>query len=508
MFAFALYDARTPTPRLILARDRLGKKPLYYAWNGSQFLFASELKALLASGRLDRRINPAALAAYLTFGSVPAPLTMIDGIIALPPGHYLTLHQEEVMQQRYWYPHFVEDQRLSAADSVERVQDLLREAVHLRLISDVPLGAFLSGGIDSSAIVALMRDITGGTIRTFSMVFREPEFSEEAFAQRIAQRFGTEHTAYEVTGDEVLHELPQMIWAMDQPSVDGINTYFVSKVTRQSGTVVALSGVGGDEVFGGYQTFALLPRLYRAAQVAHALPGGAWMVDHVLRLWGNTGRTRKLAMVLRHAPAPETAYLAIRGLFLDDELPALVPHDLLVQAAASFAPLAYLQEFTATQKGVALRNLTSLFELRTYMHNQLLRDTDVMSMAHSLEVRTPLLDHVLVEFLATVPARLKFAGRPKSLLLQALNGLLPREVVERPKRGFTFPFQRWFTGSWHSTIADCLHRLKDTECLNAEGGWAVWQSFLQGRMHWSRVWALVVLQLWHEQCIQQSPNVP
>jgi asparagine synthase (glutamine-hydrolysing) len=385
---------------------------------------------------------------------------------------------------------------------------LLREAVRLRLISDVPLGAFLSGGIDSSAIVALMRDITGGTIRTFSMVFREPEFNEGAFAQRIAQRFGTEHTAYEVTGDEVLRELPQMIWAMDQPSVDGINTYFVSKVTRQSGTVVALSGVGGDEVFGGYQTFALLPRLYRAAQVAHTLPGGAWMVDQALRLWGHTGRTHKLRLLLRHAPAPETAYLAIRGLFLDDELPALVPHDLLVQAAASFAPLAYLQELTATQNGAALRNLTALFELRTYMHNQLLRDTDVMSMAHSLEVRTPLLDHVLVEFLASVPARLKFAGRPKSLLLQALNGLLPREVVERPKGGFTFPFPRWFTASWRSTIADCLHRLKDTECLHAEGGWAVWQGFLQGRMHWSRVWALVVLQLWHEQYIQQSPNVP
>src|SRR5262249_25474083 len=204
MFAFALYDARTPVPRLILARDRLGKKPLYYAWNGSRFLFASELKGMLASGLLDRRLNPAALVAYLTFGSVPAPLTMIDGIAALPPGHYLTLCQGRLTQQRYWHLRFVEDQGLSAADTVAQTQALLREAVQLRLISDVPLGAFLSGGIDSSAILALMRDITGSTIRTFSMVFREPEFNEGAFAQRIAQRFGTEHMAYEVTGDEVL----------------------------------------------------------------------------------------------------------------------------------------------------------------------------------------------------------------------------------------------------------------------------------------------------------------
>jgi len=507
MFAFALYDARTPAPRLILARDRLGKKPLYYAWNGSHFLFASELKALLVSGLLDRRLNPAALVAYLTFGSVPAPLTMIDGIAALSPGHYLTLHEERVTPQRYWYPRFVEDQHLSPADAVARVQDLLREAVRLRLISDVPLGAFLSGGIDSSAIVALMRDITGGRIRTFSMVFREPEFSEGAFAQRIAQRFGTEHTAYAVTGDEVLHELPQMIWALDQPSIDGINTYFVSKVTRQSGTIVALSGVGGDEVFGGYQTFALLPRLYRAAQVAHAVPGGAWMVDQALALRASTSRLHKLRTVFRHVPTPETAYLALRGLFLDGDLPALVSPDLLAQAASGFAPLAYLQELTAPQNGAGLRNLTSLLELRTYMHNQLLRDTDVMSMAHSLEVRTPLLDHVLVEFLASVPMRIKFAGRPKSLLLHALNGRLPREVVERPKGTFTFPFPRWFTGAWRQTIEDCLHRLKDTEVLDPKAGWAVWQGFLQGRMHWSRVWALVVLQLWHEQSLQQATRV-
>src|SRR5262245_57553009 len=207
------------------------------------------------------------------------------------------------------------------------------------------------------------------------------------------------------------------------------------------------------------------------------------MVDHALRFGANTGRTRKLRMLLRHAPAPKTAYLALRGLFLDGELSALVPHDVLEQAASDFAPLAYLRALTATQNGAALRNLTSLFELRTYMHNQLLRDTDAMSMAHSLEVRTPLLDHVLVELLASVPARLKFAGRPKSLLLRALNGLLPREVVARPKGTFTFPFARWFTGAWRHTIEDCLHRFKDTEVLDSTAGWAVWQGFLQGRMH-------------------------
>lgn len=501
MFAFALCDSRrasyplTHTPKFFLARDRLGKKPLYYAWDGRRLLFASELKALLASGLVERRLNPAALVAYLTFGSVPAPLTMLDGVEALLPGCYLTLEGGKLERKVYWRLAFEEDQRLTEEEAVERLRALLQEAVRLRLVADVPLGAFVSGGVDSSAIVALMREGTGGPIRTYSMVFEEKDFSEGSFARVVAQRFAAQHTEYVVTPDEVLRELPCIIEAMDQPTIDGVNVYFVSKVTRENGTVVALSGIGGDELFGGYASFRLVPWLYRAAQVAHAMPGGRWLSERAVSVTGPNGRAQKLRALFRSAPSPEMAYLAIRGLFVDEDLKALVNPDLLKQALRRFTPVGYLQEITAGSDGLRLPNTVSLLELRTYMHNQLLRDTDVMSMAHSLEVRVPFLDHVLVEFLATVPVKYKLTTSPKALLVKALNGKLPREVIERPKWTFTFPFEWWLAGPWRTWIEESLNN-GNTEVFNPQGIQSLWSGFLKCRVHWSRVWALVVLQFW------------
>ncbi|MFQ5914080.1 MAG: asparagine synthase (glutamine-hydrolyzing) [Nitrospinota bacterium] len=290
MFAFGMWDKRNRC--LFIARDRLGKKPLYYSWDGKRFLFASEIKALLASDLVERRLNPAAVVAYLTFGSVPVPVTIIKGIEALLPGCYLKYQVGRVELKRYWHIPFSENPDLSEAETIETLRGLLEEAVRLRLVSDVPIGAFLSGGIDSSVIVALMRKITGGSIRTFSMTFREQEFSEACFAEQVARKFGTEHTEYVVTAEEVRNELEKIVWAMDQPTVDGVNTYFVSKVARQSGTVVALSGLGGDELFGGYSSFLLVPRLCRVSRLVRAIPGGRRALERVL---GRPGQTRNPA---------------------------------------------------------------------------------------------------------------------------------------------------------------------------------------------------------------------
>jgi len=495
MFAFGLWDQRRR--RLFLARDRLGEKPLYYAWQSGTLLFASELKALLASGLIERRLNPAAVVAYLTLGSVPAPLTMIEGVQALPPGCFLTLQDGRLDLERYWRLAFEEDPDLTEGEALEEVRALLKEAVRLRLVADVPVGAFLSGGVDSSAIVALMREVTGGTIRTFSMVFEEQEFSEGRFARRVAREFETEHTEYVVTAEEVLRELPRIIEAMDQPTIDGVNTYFVSKVTRQSGTIVALSGVGGDELFGGYPSFRLIPRLYRLARLTPTVPGGRWVLERALGLLGQYGRAHKLRTVFQHAPSPEAAYLAVRGLFLDEALLTLVSPEFLAHASQQWTPLGYLQDLTRDYNGASLSNTASLLELRTYMHNQLLRDTDVMSMAHSLEVRLPFLDHRLVEFLEKVPASYKFRGALKRLLLQALDGRLPKEVTDRPKWTFTFPFERWLRSdpAWRSTLEEALGRPLDG-VLDTLGVNLLWNRFLQGRVHWSRVWAIAVLCLW------------
>lgn len=502
MFAFALYDSRSPIPRLFLARDRLGKKPLYYTCQNGGLLFASELKAILASSLIERCLNPAAVMAYLTLGSVPAPLTMIEGVEALPPGCFLTFQDGKLDLKPYWQLAFEEDPSLTEAEALEQLRSLLQEAVRLRLVADVPVGAFLSGGIDSSTVVALMREATGGTIRTFSIVFREEAFNEGSFAKRVARKFETEHTEYVVTPEEVLKELPRIIEAMDQPTIDGVNTYFVSKITRQSGTIVALSGIGGDELFGGYSSFRLVPWLYRLSQVAHTLPGVTWALDRTVGLLGKNGRAHKLRTLFRYAPCPEAAYLTVRGLFLDRLLDVLVHPDLLEQALQEWTPLAYLRGITCDHNCGSLRNTVSLLELRAYMHNQLLRDTDVMSMAHSLEVRTPFLDHRLVEFLARVPSSYKFAGRPKRLLLEALSERLPKEVTDRPKGTFTFPFERWFreNSAWKAMLEETL--LMPLEgVLNPQAGRFLWDRFLEGQVHWSRVWALAVLALWMEHSI-------
>lgn len=503
MYAFGIWD--TKTQRLFLARDRLGKKPLYYSWDGKQLCFASEIKALLASGMIERRLSPAGTVAYLTFGSVPAPLTMIEGVEVLPPASYLALQDTGVRVKSYWHLAFSGDSRLTEEEAVERLRALLREAVRVRLVADVPVGAFLSGGIDSSAIVALMRETTGGTIRTFSMVFREKEFSEGSFARSVARKFETEHTEHEVTATEVLAELPRIIRAMDQPTIDGVNTYFVSKATRKSGTIVALSGIGGDELFGGYPSFRLVPRLFQVSRIAQAVPGCRWAFQKALDFFPPNGKVAKLKALFSHPASLEMAYLAVRGLFLDRELSALVQPDVLEQACRQFTPVSYLKDVMDDHLHLGLANVASLLELRTYMHNQLLRDTDVMSMAHSLEVRTPFLDHPLVEFLATVPARHKFSPRPKRLLLEALNGKLPSEATDRPKGTFTFPFERWLNGEWTGAIEESL-QLQNDAGLNQGEIQALRQRFLSGKAHWSRLWAVMVLQLWTD-AITREPIV-
>jgi asparagine synthase (glutamine-hydrolysing) len=493
MFAFAIWDEKNRC--LCVARDRLGEKPLYYAWDGRTFLFASEVKSLLASGLIERRLNPAGVVAYLSLGSVPAPLTMVDGVEALPPGCYLILQDRNLQLKRYWHLSFNEGPNLTEEDVIERLRPLLQESVKLRLVSDVPVGAFLSGGIDSSAIVGLMREATGGTIRTFSIVFKEKEFSEGPFAKLVAEHFETEHTEYEVTADEVLCEFPKVIWAMDQPTVDGVNTYFVSKVTRDSGTIVALSGVGGDELFGGYPSFQRVPRLYYLSLAAHAVPGCGWALEKTLGAVARNGRLHKLRALFQYPASPEMSYLAVRGLYLGNELKTLVNPDLLEHGSRLFTPLNYLQEITADHDRLCPPNTVSLLELRTYMHNQLLRDTDAMSMAHALEARIPFLDHVLVEFLARIPAKYKFTVPPKALLMNALPRKLPQGMIERPKGGFTFPFKRWLAGPWNAWLEDGLNEL-NTEIFNPQEVRSLWHRFNEGHTHWSQIWAVVVLQAW------------
>src|SRR5579859_4082991 len=411
---------------------------------GGRCVFAQEIRAIRSSGLLPLAPNPAALAAFLRLGSVPAPMTAFAGVEELPPGHVLTIRDGRAAVERYWE---LPALRAGAGDSeaaADVIRERLRSAVASHLVSDVPLGVFLSGGMDSAAIVALMRDAGHDRIRTFSITFPEREFDEGADAARLAAYYQTEHTACEVRGDDLAADLDRIIAAMDQPTVDGVNTYYVSRVTRQSGTIVALSGLGGDELFCGYPSFRLTPRVLAWRRVTGRIAAAGPVLVAALAAVPSP-RSAKLRESLGMPPTIRSAYLTVRGLMSLEETVGVLAPGPLSDAARTFDAAAAIGALAPDIPADPIA-ATGVLELRGYMHNQLLRDTDVMSMAHSLEVRVPFLDHPLVEFAAGLPRRLRANGHPpKWLLLRALGDRLPPEAG-RKKRGFSFPLGRWLNG--------------------------------------------------------------
>ncbi len=490
MFALALWDGRTQ--RLILARDRLGIKPLYYTRQHGRWIFASEIRALRASGLVPGRLNHAALAAYLRLGSVPGPMTILSDVEELPPASMLVVDGERAAIERYWEIPAPQRDGGDPVAAARGLRDRLRDSVARHLISDVPLGVFLSGGIDSGAIVAMMREAGHSEIRTFSITFPEAEYDEGADASRVAARYGTRHTAWQVRGEDVAADLDRVIAAMDQPTVDGLNTYFVSRATRASGTIVALSGLGGDELFCGYPSFRLAPRLL-AWQRAVSRAGPLRPVLSAALAVAPSQRSAKLRESLAGAPDIRSAYLAVRGLLSRGEAASLLAPGPLREAVRELDAAAALGALAPDLPGDPVSDI-GVLELRGYMHNQLLRDTDVMSMAHSLEVRVPFLDHVLVEFASSLPLHLRANGRPpKWLLLQALGDSLPPQATG-PKRGFTFPLGVWMQGALRPRVEDALRHGGGVFSTGAiEGLRSAVQS---GRAHWSRLWAVVVLTMW------------
>ena len=523
MFAFAIWDVRSgragaPSPlgrdrtgRLFLVRDRLGVKPLYYAATGQAFVFASELKAVQASGFVGRELSPAGIVGYLTLGSVPCPLTIYRDVQAMEPGHTLTVdaHTDArgAVPRRYWRLPSDPGGPDRVREPVEYVRALLEDAVRSHLVSDVPLGAFLSGGLDSSAVVALMRAVTAGPIRTCSMTFEEAEFSEAPYARAVAAAVDAEHVERVVTADEVLGQLDRILWAMDQPTIDGVNSYFVAKTAREAGLTVALSGLGGDELFGGYpNTFQGVPRLMRATALARRVPGATTVARTALRVIRDQSRRAKVTDALGRPASAASAYLACRGLFAPSDVQALVEPEVWSAASRVFDPVREIATrvppMSTNASGNGAGNGHGLFawvsraELKTYTHHQLLRDTDAMSMAHSLEVRVPLLDHQLVEAVLRLPEAAQRTGdSPKGLLRRAVGDLLPAAVRNRrDKQGFVFPFDVWLRGPLRRVCEEWQRSLEGV--LRPDATAAIQRAYEGRRLHWSRAWALAVLGGW------------
>jgi asparagine synthase (glutamine-hydrolysing) len=501
MFAFAVWDAQTQA--LFAARDALGIKPLYFARvPAGGVVFASELNALLASGLVERTIDPASVGEYLAWFSVPAPRTIYAGITNLPPGHSFGADDTgRVTAHGAWWKLPPAQSPAIASNYAEFQQQLrhqLNDSIRAHRVADVPVGAFLSGGLDSTAIVGLMTQAGAARLKTFSVVFEEAEFTEQASARLAAGTFGTDHHEEVLTGRRVAAELPALLAHYDQPTGDGINTYYASLAARNGGVKVALSGLGGDELFGGYPSFRDLPRLNRMLPLWRRLPGGVrGIILRHLRTSGST-RDNKLADFLAHARDLHELGALQRRVLAEPARLALLSPDARTQAERLGPQHPMLDDFVAELEGADEFQIVSAWELRTYMTDVLLRDSDVFSMANSLELRVPFVDVPLLSWLWPQRAEFKFEpARTKRALADATASLLPAAIRERAKQGFTLPFAKWMRAELRPFLDETFSNASLANCPWLEAGAVqeLWRTFLAGddSRSWSRVWTVAML---------------
>jgi asparagine synthase (glutamine-hydrolysing) len=500
MFALAIWDASRR--QLVLARDRLGEKPLVYRLEPGRLLFASELKSLLEVPGIPRELDPQALDAYLTYQYVPHPQTIYRGICKLPPAHVAVYREGRLDVRCYWQPDFQVEEDRPAEDYARELRELMTSSVEMRLESDVPLGAFLSGGTDSTIVVGLMQQLSKQPVRTFSIGFPVAEYDETRYARIVAERLGTVHQEFRVEPNAV-EVLPKLVWHYDEPFADSsaVPTWYVSQVTREHVTV-ALTGDGGDELFAGYPRyqavwlaayFDRLPRIVR-----RALAGRYWQSlpasprqKSLLRRWKRF--TEMLGL------PPLQRYLQWIAIFNEVRRAELYAEDFAATLPES-DPLEFLAAKAARGSGRDPVTAISLADLTTYLPCDLMTKVDIASMAHGLETRPPFLDHRVVELAARMPVRHKFRwGRGKWILRRAFGDLLPPEVQKRPKMGFGVPLDHWFRGPLADLAREVLldGRTLGRGLFRPQAVRGLVESHVSGRFdHSYRLWALLVLELW------------
>jgi len=481
MFAFCVFDRQNK--ELFLARDRFGIKPLYYYFKGGKFIFSSELKAFAADGSIDLRIEPKSAALFLSSGQVPAPLTIYKDIFSLEAGQYLKVSSRGLKKEKYYdlFTSLVNAENAVPAGreaSVLAAKKSFEESIKYHLVSDVEIGAFLSGGIDSSAIVSMMRAAGHGAIKTVSLVFPgQDRFDESRYSRLVAKKFVTKHLEVAITEKDLMDHMDRFFSYMDRPTIDGVNTYFISLAAKKAALKTIMSGLGGDEVFGGYDSFANIPVLRSLLNKWRALLGlvpGPLLNNNKLK-YLRDNRISDLPGI----------YRVYRSVFLPADIKAALGGSLLTPAdmTASGAP-------AISRKDLPDKKLISVLEIYNFMGGQLLRDSDIFSMAHSLELRVPFVDHKLIETVLTLTQEHVYGGkRQKQLLIDAV-GDLPREVYDRPKMGFTIPFAVWIKNALKGEIEE---ELKSSRTINKDFSRSVIESYKSGRLHWSKVWALYVL---------------
>ena len=505
MFAFAIWDAKKQV--LFIARDRAGKKPLYYSvTRGGSLIFGSELKVLLQHPDVEREIDPKALDAYFTLGYIPDPYSIFKNVKKLPPGHYLTFSEGRLDVKQYWDFNFNPSESLREEDYLEELRFLLDESVRLRLISDVPLGAFLSGGIDSSTIVGLMARHSAQPVKTFSIGFHEDSYNELKYARMTAQKFGTDHHEFFVT-PEICSVVDELAWFMDEPFADQatIPNYVVSKLAREHVKVV-LSGDGGDELFAGYTRYIVAQNRASFDLIPKTLRQGLGPLSKNLP-HGTKGRNYLFNISLD----PVSRYLDSVSTFTSLNRESLYTRDFRDLVGTEGYVSSLFRDLSArVTTGEPLDRLLYI-DSKTYLPGDILAKVDRTSMAVSLEARAPLLDHKLIEFVGQMPAKLKLSGlESKHLLKKAVADLVPHEILNRPKQGFGVPIQDWINRQLRSRIRESLTEPRSQQRGYVEPGYinVLLNEHERGRRdHSDGLWALFMLELWHRQFIDQPANL-
>ncbi len=496
MFAFAIWDDEAES--LFLARDRMGIKPIYYAFQDGTFVFSSEVKAVLKSGLVKREINQNSLYEYLNYQTVYGENTILDDVKMIPPASWVTIQDNQIETGEYWQIEAPKKRTYNSFEELKaQIAEKFEESIQKRMIADVPFGAFLSGGIDSSIVVGNMAKYSSQPIKTFHISFAEEQFSESKYAKIVANKFGTEHTDIQLHPNDLLNQLPDALSAMDHPSGDGPNTWLVSKVTKEAGITMVHSGLGGDELFAGYPVFKQLSSLIEKKYLLSFPKFLRKLGGNALRLIKNDVQAEKIAEILTLDRFDlESAYPISRKMLSDNQLRQYFGSVKFQNGAKSYVQ----NHLSYGQLGFDLPYLSkiSVAELRTYLISTLLRDTDQMSMAHALEVRVPFLDHEFVELLLSVPDEWKMGSSQKQLLVNSFKGLIPDEVINRPKMGFVFPWEVWMKNDLKQFCGDNLNYLENQQLFNKGAISNFSNQFFKGNptVTWSRIWPLVVLGYW------------
>jgi len=513
MFALAIWDGNKK--QLFLARDRIGKKPLYYTWLNGNFYFASEIKSFLAIPEFKKEINRKAIDLFLTYQYIPAPYTIWQNVYKVEAANFLCLDEEKrVIVKNYWDVDFREKTNLSFEESKERIRELLREATKLRMISDVPLGAFLSGGHDSSIVVGLMSEISSKPIQTFSIGFKEEEFSELRYARLIAKKFKTEHHEF-IVEPKYIEILPKIVWHYDQPYADpsALPSYYISKMTRQF-VKVALNGDGGDENFAGYLRYRALAISRYIGFLAKFFPEK--LIDLLEKILPqkisapNRKPWEEAVKFLRPLKQPLHRQNLLWHAYFTEEQKKYVYSDEMKKNLSKHDAYLYFENCFFESKATEFIDKILYTDIKTYLAENLLVKMDVASMANSLEARSPFLDHKFVEFTASLPWDWKLRGLDtKFILKETFKNFLPAKILRRKKQGFGIPLGQWFRNQWKDFLQETIFSSKaiSRNYFNIKNLKVLVEDHIYGRKdHGYCLWALLMLELWHRVFVDGDIN--